>query len=126
MKIGDELNDFLKGKISSKEFAKRAVAYLDSPEWMRKKAAYESERLKEGKAGRDRLLELIKEYQQKGFDVDYEFHPLKNGHDSIVVNIGKDGYKTGTGFPSYFDTEIVEKQFLDLVKMVENKGVINL
>jgi hypothetical protein len=101
----------LKGEMSSEEFARIAVAYLDSPEWRRKKAAMAAEDLKSWKAGRDRLLDLIDKARADGFNVETEFVPLKEGHQSIIVHI-EGGW---LGFPSYFGPEAVEENFADFI-----------
>ena len=86
---------------------------MDSPEWRQKKAKMESEALLAQKAGRARLFELIEERRGKGYTILTEFCTLKLGHDSIMVELSnKEGTKkTKTGFPSFFDVEMVEEQF---------------
>jgi len=111
-KLTEAFQKALKGEISSGEFAKIAVAYLDSPEWQRRKAALAAEQLKDWKLGRERLLDLIDKARADGFIIETEFYPMRDGHQSILVSI--EGCKTG--FPSYFGVEAVEMNFGDLLQ----------
>lgn len=119
---GKRLQEFLSGKISSKVFAAEMAEYLESPEWRRIKAARAAEDLKAWRAGRERLLELIKEAQDKGFDVQTRLMPLKDGHDSLFVRIDGGGH----GFPSFFHREIIEEMFGDILKgAIERRAANN-
>lgn len=104
--------DTMTGKLSSKEFARQAVAFYKSPDYNRWKAMTAAEDLKIWREGRDRLFQLIEEARNEGVNVAYETLPLKGGHDTIKVTIG-DGTIC---FPSFFPKESVEMNWNDLVE----------
>ena len=116
--FSDDLKAWAKKKISSKDFAARALRHLESPEWKRRNAQMEAETLKAQKAGRERLFGLIKEHQTAGRRIDYEFYPLRHGHDSVMVTVwNKEETRCRrTGFPSFLDTSFVESGFGELVE----------
>lgn len=108
----EALQKVLKGEMSSEEFSKITVAYLDSPEWQRRKAKLAAEDLKDWKLGQERLLALIDQARADGYRIETEFRPLKEGHRSTIVTI--EGCMTG--FPSWFGVESVEMNFAELRK----------
>lgn len=115
--IGALLARCMRGEISSQEFAKACEEYLDSPDWRRRKAAQASEDLKQGKAGRIRLLELIEMAEAGGYEVRREYTQMKGGHDSILVYIeGR-----GSGFPSFFPPSLVEEAFMEFLKGADER-----
>jgi hypothetical protein len=109
--MGDAFAKFAHGEITASEVSKIAMAYLDSPDWRRRKAAQAAVDLKQWKAGRARLLEFIEKARIDGYLVETEFVPLKDGHDSILVRIEGGG----TGFPSFLDPTTVEQAFADIL-----------
>lgn len=106
---------FARKEISAKEFAKEATKYFESPEGRQQMARIESKRLKDGKAGRARLFELIEEYRKKGYEIDYEFYPLPKGGNSVLVKHKVKAGWASLGFPDSFCPEIVERHFLDFI-----------
>ena len=111
----DDFQAFLRKEISSKEFAKRMVKHYESPEWLREKARREAQDLERQKAGRARLFELIEEARKNGREIDYEFVPLREGHDSVLITVDK---TRRTGFPSFMWPEMVEEAFNDLLRPI--------
>lgn len=110
--IGALLARCMKGEVSSREFARACEEYLDSPDWHRRKASQASEDLKQWKAGRVRLLELIEMAEAGGYEVRREYTQMKGGHDSILVYIeGR-----GSGFPSFFPPSVVEEAFMSFME----------
>ncbi len=91
--------------LSPTEFARMAVEYMNSPEYIRWKAQRAAEDLKRWREGREYLLKLIEDEKKAGTDIDYELIPLKDGHDSVKVIVN--GYST-VCFPSWFCKESVD------------------
>jgi hypothetical protein len=120
-KMGERLAAFFRGEITSKDFAAEMAQYYDSPEWRRLQAERAAQALKEWRDGRERLLELIKEAQEKGFDILTRRMPMNEGHDSLVVSV--EG--TLLGFPSFFHREIIEEMFTDLLKGAQERRDAN-
>lgn len=103
----------LKGEISTAEFARLAIEYLNSPDYNRWKAAQAAEDLKRWREGRDYLLKLIEAEKEAGTDIDYEILPLREGHDSIKVIVN--GRPT-VCFPSYFPKEFIDMNWTHVME----------
>lgn len=108
----DDFQAWAKKEISSKEFSRRMMEHMESPQWLKEKARRETQDLKDQKAGRARLFELMEEARNNGRQIDYEFVPLKHGHDSILITVDK---ARRTGFPSFMGPELIEQAFKDLL-----------
>lgn len=118
---GKRLQAFFRGEISSKVFAAEMMEYLESPEYRRINAARAAEDLKAWRAGRERLLDLIKDAQGRGFDVQTRLVPLEEGHDSLIVHVEGGG----TGFPSFFHRATVDELFDDIMKDAMERRAAN-
>jgi hypothetical protein len=113
-------NDFVKafretmsGKLSTKEFARLAGQYFQSPEYNRWKAVQSAEDLKGWREGRDYLMSLIEAEKKAGTQIDYEILPLREGHDSVKVIVN--GRPT-VYFPSYFGKESIDMNWTHVME----------
>lgn len=109
--MGEALAKFARGELAPGKFSGMVMAYLESPDWRRRKAARESEMLKAGKAGRARLFELVEKAMADGWMVETQIVPLRGGGDSVLVQIEGGG----TGFPYYDDPGLVEQGFAEIL-----------
>lgn len=92
------------GDMSAKDFARLTMQYFKSPDYNRWKAARASEDLKEWKAGRAKLLDLIEDARQRGFKIETETVTLRNGHDSVRVSLAG----SAICFPSFYGPESID------------------
>lgn len=107
--------DCMTGQMSTKEFARQAIQYMNSPDYNRWKAERTSQELRAQKEGRQRLFQLIEEARKAPYRVDYEIVPLKDGHDSILVQIRN----ASVGFPFFFDKRAVEEQWTEFIERLK-------
>jgi hypothetical protein len=120
MNLPEELKNFLDKKQTAAEFAKKAIAHLESPEGRRQIARIESEQLLENKKARATLYGLIEEAQAKGRKISHCAVQLRKGGDSIRVEYEADGVVYTAFFPFFFAEEWV----IDGFKTLMNKNVI--
>lgn len=110
--LADAFSKTMKGDLSPAEFARQAMEYMKSPEYMRWKAAEASKDLKAWREGREYLLTLIEEEKKAGTAIDYEIVKLREGHDSLCVLLNG---QRAVCFPSFFSKEGVDMNWKDVM-----------
>jgi hypothetical protein len=109
----------MKGEISTAEFARLAIQYMNSPDFNRWKAAQAAADLKRWREGREYLLKLIEDEKQAGTQIDYEIVNLREGHDSVCVLIR--GRRT-VCFPSFFGKEFIDMNWTHVMEAKKQRA----
>lgn len=116
--LAEAFSKTMKGELSAAEFARQATQYMKSPAYNRWKAVQAAEDLRRWRSGREHLMKLIEDEKKAGTVIDYEFVPLREGHDSVRVLV--DGKPT-VCFPSFFDREFVDLNWTHVMEAKKNK-----
>ena len=105
----------LKGKVSSKDFAKNLIEWYKRPEvkeYQIKLAQYAEHQEAENVT---HLMDRLQDLEKRGYEVVFDRVPLPKGGMSTLVAIAKDGYAVHAGFPDFFEPSFINLTLKELL-----------
>jgi len=105
----------LKGKVSSKDFAKDLIEWYKRPEvkeYQIKLAQYAEHQEAENV---DHLMGRLKDLEKRGYEVSFKRVPLPKGGMSTLVSLTKEGATVHSGFPDFFEPSYINQSLKELI-----------